>query len=328
MKKQYALFPLLAMVLLILDSRTASFAALEGTELVLKTAVPALFPFFVLSAILVPYSAQYPIPGLASLLGVPSGWDAVFVLGCLGGYPVGAQCVALGYGSKQLRKQDAERMLGFCTNCGPSFLFGIVAASFQNPQFPFALFVIGILSALLTGAYWPGSSETPASKPNIPPVTLPQAVQTGLRSMASVSAWIILGRILLRFMEKYLLFLLPESIRLTAAGFLELTNGCLLLNQFPDRFRFLAASSFTTFGGLCVWMQVKSICAKYGLTAASYLPQKLTQSTVAAALALIYTNTPGIHPVRLAVVIACAVIALFSKKTVEIFKPMVYNGPN
>lgn len=319
MKKGYALFPILAMLALILDSRTASAAASEGVELVLRTAVPALFPFFILSAMLVPYSSLLSVPALSRVLGVPPGWEAVFLLGCIGGYPVGAQCVAQGYSSGQLSRQDAERMLGFCTNCGPSFLFGIVAASFSTLTAPIAIFLIGIFSAILTAAFWPGHPVHTGSKPVISPVSLPQAVQIGLKSMASVSAWIILGKILLRFLDKYLLYYFPVPFRLILTGMLELTNGCLLLSQFPAGVRFFATCCFTTFGGLCVWMQVKSLCAKAGLDAKHYLPQKLTQSAVALCLAGLYSAF------GFAAVFACAGTALLSKKTVEISKTMVYN---
>jgi len=320
MKKRCALFPVLAMVLLILDSRTASVAAAEGIELVLRAALPSLFPFFVLSAMLVPYSSLFSLPALSALLGIPNGWETVFLLGCIGGYPVGAQCVAQGYSAGQLQKQDAERMLGFCTNCGPSFLFGIVASAFSGLGDPIAIFLIGIFSSILTAAFWPGQSQNTCLKPSIRPVSLPQAIQMGLKSMASVSAWIILGKIFLAFLDKYLLHFLPSPMNLTLKGLLELTNGCLLLGEFPEKARLVTACCFTTFGGICVWMQVKSLCAKAGLDAKNYLPQKLTQSTIAASLAVVYISF------GLAAPCICTGIMLLSKKTVEISKSMMYNS--
>lgn len=328
MKKRYAIFPGLAMLCLILDSRTAAEAAAEGVELVLRTALPALFPFFVLSALLVPCSTLFSLPSLSALLGIPAGWESVFLLGCIGGYPVGAQCVAQGYEAGQLRKQDAERMLGFCTNCGPSFLFGIVSAAFSGLIFPLAVFLIGILSAVLTAMFWPGPSAPSGARPVITPVSLPQAVQLGLKSMASVSAWIILGKLLLVFLNKYLFCLFPAPLRLFLTGLLELTNGCLLLSEFPEGIRLIAACCFTAFGGLCVWMQVKSLCSRAGLDGTCYLPQKLTQSCIAVLLALVFTAVQASDQAKLLGLFLCGGIVLLFKKTVEISKTMVYNGSN
>jgi len=321
MKKTNALIPALAMLALILDSHTAAGGAAEGVELVLRTALPALFPFFVLSAMILPGCTKLRFSMLARLLGVPVGWESVFLLGCVGGYPVGAQCVSQGYGSGKLSGKDAERMLGFCTNCGPSFLFGILSGFFSGPLLSLAVYLIGILSAFLTALIWPGEADSSASSPDLAPVTLSDAVQQGLRSMAAVSAWIILGRILLTFLEKYLLGYMPSVLRLVCIGMLELTNGCLMLGSFPEVLRFPAACAMTTFGGLCVWMQVRSICSRAGLSGTTYLPQKLTQTGIALLLSLILAADPG----RLWILFLCTGIGVLSKKTVEISEVMIYN---
>lgn len=324
MKKSNVLIPVFAMMALILDSRTAAAGAREGIELVLRTALPALFPFFVLSAMILPGCTKLRLPLLAKLLGIPPGWESVFVLGCVGGYPVGAQCVSQGYRSGQLAQKDAERMLGFCTNCGPSFLFGILPAFFSGPWNSLLVYGICILSAFLTGLIWPGGSDCSCLPPKIDSVSLSDAVPQGLRSMAAVSAWIILGRTALAFLEKYLLLLFPPLLKLVCIGTLELTNGCLSLGAFPQSLRFPAACAMTSFGGLCVCLQVQSICSQAGLKGTSYLPQKLTQGAIALLLSLILAADPG----RLWLLFLCAGIGILSKKTVEISKSMMYNGSN
>ena len=44
-----------AMLMLILDGRTALTGAAEGIDLCIRTVIPALFPFFVLSPLLMGY---------------------------------------------------------------------------------------------------------------------------------------------------------------------------------------------------------------------------------------------------------------------------------
>lgn len=326
-KHIHILFAVAAALALILDAKTAATAAAEAVQMCLQTAIPSLFPFFVLSGILVPYASGLRIPFLSRLLRIPDGMESVFLLGCVGGYPVGAQCVAQCYASGKLEDSQAQRMVGFCTNCGPSFLFGIVGNAFSDPLAPLSIMLIGICSAILTGAFWPTSASRSSEPPVIPKITLPQAVQQALRSMASVCAWIILGKTVLEFLRKWTLPLVPKETFSLLTGFLELTNGCLELRACASEpIRFLLACGICSFGGFCVALQVMSICQQAKLDPKCYLPEKLLQATIAVLLAVIYLILPFAIPVRLAILGVCSIILpLFAKKTVEIPTKLVYN---
>ena len=285
------IFVSLSMLLLILDSRQVIASASQGIDLCIRTAIPSLVPFFVLSGILVPGISKIRIPALGKALKVPSGWESVFLLSCVGGYPVGAQCIAQGYGSGQLKKDQAQRMLGFCNNCGPSFLFGVVASFFPNPGHVIKIMGISILSAIIAGRIWPGGTDTATDPPQIPPASLLQAVRQAIHSMAGVCAWIILGKIGVHYMDLLLLRYIPEAMGTVLTGILELTNGCFRLGQISDdTIRAYASAFMTSFGGLCVAMQVSSICADAGLSTHSYLPQKFLQASIACILAWIISQ--------------------------------------
>lgn len=316
-----------AMIALILDSKTAIMSTADAVTLCIQTAIPSLFPFFVLSGYLVPYASGLRIPWLQRVLQVPSGCESIFLLGCIGGYPVGTHCTAQSYVSGNLSKQQAERMLGFCTNCGPAFMFGIVAAAFTDPWAPFAAMIIGILSAAVVGALWPCVSESGNSMPDVPAISLPQAVQQALRSMASVCAWIILGKILLVFVQKWVLWLFPQTVNVFLNGLLELTNGCLTLCECENEgLRFLIACVFCSFGGLCVAMQAFAICNQANLNPKHYLPQKALQAGIAAILAAVYWNISVPVPLRMGVITGiCYLVIILCKKTVEISSGLMYN---
>lgn len=308
-----------AMGALIFDSRTAMEAAEAAVELCLRTAVPSLFPFFVLSGMILPHVSGLRIPWLGKLLGIPAGWESIFLLGCLGGYPIGAQCIAQACQSGRLDVENGKRMLGFCTNCGPSFLFGIVAAAFSDPAAPFVICFINLMSAMLVGCLLPTIHQAGDAAPSLPPVSLPQAVRQGTRSMVSVCAWIILGKVVLGFLEKWALMALPSPVRLLIGGLLELTNGCLRLSECGgERLRFVFACVFVSFGGISVAMQAAAICADAGLDSGSYLPQKTLQGALSALLALAYLYFPG------AFLPLCLIMLLLCKKTVEIPGKMMY----
>lgn len=308
MKRINVILTTAALAVLILNSREAARAAAEGVELCLKTAVPSLFPFFVLSAMLVPHCTSLRLPRLGRILGFPKGWESIFILGCVGGYPVGAQCVCQGYTAGALEETDARRMIPLCSNCGPSFLFGIVAVQLGSASRAAWVWVICILSSVFTALILSGR-PTKGESLTLPPISLPQAVQRGCRAMISVCAWIILGKVLISF--------LPAGIFLS--GLLELTNGCLSLSAVNDEgTRFILACLFCSFGGICVAMQVFSLCDDAGLSGRGYLACKILQGALSAVLAHTFLIHPGV-PV---IITTCTVLL---KIAMEKTGHMMYN---
>jgi len=96
---------------MILDTKTAVSGAADGVMLCIRSVIPSLFPFLILSAIMnsVLIGADIPIlNGLLRLCGIPKGAGSLLLLGLLGGYPVGAQAVANAYKRGQLSKESAK----------------------------------------------------------------------------------------------------------------------------------------------------------------------------------------------------------------------------
>ena len=108
-------------------------AAREGLRLCYNVILPSLFPFFVLSALVVDLGlAGYigrALEGLMRpLFRVPGACASAFVLGFVGGYPVGARTALSLYQKGMCTKTEAERLLAFCNNSGPAFILGVVGA--------------------------------------------------------------------------------------------------------------------------------------------------------------------------------------------------------
>ncbi len=294
-----AIFAALAMAVLILDPKTALIGANEGIQLCIGSVVPSLFPFLVLSTVL---SASL---GQLKLLRPLSKWTgapvSLLAVGFLGGYPVGAQAVATGYRKGQLTKRQAHRLLGFCSNCGPSFLFGVVASAFHKKWMPWALWGIHIFSALLVGSLLPGKEDVSVSDTkNV--LSLPQALRNSIAVMAQICGWVVLFRVLLAVLNRWLLRYLPTWTAVLIAGLLELTNGCCdLASISSENLRFLLASVMLSFGGLCVTMQTLSVTEGLGL--GKYLPGKLLQTAISLLLSWLVV-TPRIAPVSLLAIFA------------------------
>lgn len=289
----------LAMLVLILDAKTAQSGALAGIGLCIRSVIPSLFPLFVLSGLLtsgLSGSRLRLLRPVCRLVGIPEGGETLLAVGFLGGYPMGAQCVSQLYQQRQISEKCAKRLLMFCSNAGPAFLFGIAAPQFSSPWAGWALLGIQLLSALLVGLLLPGKEAEPVKPPETS-ASLPEAVNRSVAVMARICGWVVLFRILLAFLEAWLP--ISGTAGVVISGLLELTVGCCNLQKIPQEgLRFVAAAGLLSFGGLCVWLQTASVTGPLGTK--SYILGKLLQMFLAVALALLLVNPTGQIPVVMA----------------------------
>lgn len=266
-------------LLLILDSRTALIGAQTGIELCIYSVIPSIFPFIVLTGVLTPAicGRKHPIlRPISKILGIPTGSEGLFLTGILGGYPTGALAVHQAWQDGQLSKNDALRMLAFCSNAGPAFLFGILGSKFPETWMLWLLWGIHILSAVLVGILLPGKSNEPHSISAVHTPTLTDSVKRSVVSMGYICGWIVLFRVILAFCDRWFLWLLPKAAQVGFYGILELANGCSALDAIPSiGLRFVLCSAMLAFGGICVTMQTASVTGKLGL--GLYLPGKVLQ---------------------------------------------------
>lgn len=272
----------LCMLILILDTKTAISGAADGLSLCIRVLIPSLFPFFILSVLLTDLLAGLStsiLRPLGKLLKIPTGSEAFMLIGILGGYPVGAQTICQARQSGILKSKDANRMLGFCSNVGPAFLFGVVSQQFPDPIHTWILWEILVLSVLLTGLLLPGASTNSVDLKRKPVMTVSQAMERSIKIMGSVCGWAIIFRVVLAFLERWFLWLLPKSAGVTIHLLLELTNGCIMLEQVENlSLRFVLCAAGLSFGGLCVLAQTVSVAGRAGI--GMYLPGKLLQTGI------------------------------------------------
>ena len=268
-----------AVIVLILDTKTAVMGASEGIKLCLEVVIPSLFPFFIASIMLCNSLAGSNIKLLrpiGKLLRIPKGSEVLLLTGLLGGYPVGAQNIALAYQSGRLEHKDATRMIAFSSNAGPAFLFGMGMHLFPNGWICFMIWAIHIISAWIVGVITPGNSRTSAMNAPSKPISLSAAMRKSIIIMASVCGWVVIFRVILAFSQVWFLWILPEAAQYCLHGLMELSNGCCSLTSCESLgMRIVFFCGCISFGGLCVAMQTHSVCD--GLNTKLYLPGKITQ---------------------------------------------------
>ncbi len=288
MQKNYVVggFAVMAMLVLIFDTQTALKGAQDGIALCIQTVIPSLFPFFFISGIvnqsLLGDSGRVLRP-LGRLCGIPAGAEPLLLLGMTGGYPVGAQAVGAAYENGHIQKADAQRMLGFCSNAGPAFIFGIAGSIFENRWLPWLLWAVLILSSLIVGMILPGRSRATCK---ISEKKALRPLEQAMRAMATVCGWVILFRVWILFLSRWILWIIPNEYAILLSGVLELTNGCVEIHKIADpAFQFAALAGLLSFGGLCVGLQTVSVTGK--LNCKTYFIGKLLQALISIILSLI-----------------------------------------
>ena len=281
---------LAALGVLLLCSADTARAVREGLALCAGSVIPALFPFLAVSGLLTALDAG-AAPGrgrmlLARVLGCGPAGAGAFLLGLVGGYPVGARTAAELVRRGELSPAEGARLLTFCNNAGPAFAIGVAGVSvFGSARTGAWLYLLHCAAALLTGLLFCRRPLPVTAMPKrpVPPQTgltgqFLRAVEGAVSAMARVCGFVVFFLVLLRLAEGLIGPLPP-----LAAGVLELTNGILRLT--PDRRGFVTAAALLGWGGLSVHCQTAAVTAGSGISLRLYVPAKAVQAALSAGLA-------------------------------------------
>ena len=225
---------------LLFYSRPVSAAVAQALSLCVRVLLPSLFPFFVLSSLLVSLGVAQRLSPLLErpmrwLFGLPGSCAAAVLLGAVGGYPLGARTAATLYQQRQCSKEDVLRVLGFCNNAGPAFIISAVGGGLLgDTSTGVLLYGLHLLSALLMGILFAGSQRS-VRQSNFSPKTLDrvavipcflQAVTGSLDTFLNVCGFVLIFAVLTCLLRQlsFLAGLGPLAQGLLY-GSLELTPG-------------------------------------------------------------------------------------------------------
>lgn len=284
----------------------------NGLSLAAGQALPALFPFFLASGLLVrsglaqalTHPAARP---LAWLYHLPSSAAPAVILGLTGGYPVGTATTVDLLRQGVLSHDTAARVNAFCNCASPGFCIGLAGLGiFGSARTGAILYGIHILTALLTGLL-----VARQVRPAPEPITLPPsdraptqsfpavfcaAVQQAAATALTVTAFLTVFCVLLRLAQPLLTYL-PYGKALS--GMLELTSGLDALRALPlpSSVKLTLTSFLLGFGGLAVQFQARALAEPAGLSMHGFAACKLLHGAMAAALtALITRISPSALP--------------------------------
>lgn len=243
--------------------------------------------------------------------------SGAFLLGILGGYPVGAKTAISLYEKGKVTKAEAERLLSFCNNSGPAFILGVVGAGiFASSAAGLLLYGAHVAASVLVGLIFRlygdkaiGSAEKSSSYalPVSISETFTQSVKNAFSSTMNICAFVIFFTVVIRLLfltgviTKLSLFLSwllrdlglqQELIESILTGLIEMTSGVWSLRDMASSLgtRLSMAAFILGWAGLSVHCQVLSFIGSSGLSTRTYFFGKLLHGGFSAALIYILSR--------------------------------------
>lgn len=292
-------------------------AAKNGLTLCLNVIIPSLFPFFVLSTLIVQlgisrYFGRVLEPVMRPLFNVGGACSTAFVLGFIGGYPVGAKTVIALYENGSCSKTEAERLLSFCNNSGPAFIFGVVGAGvFSSSLIGLLLYLAHTVASVCVGLIFRGWGKKAESnsKTRLPEIAVKRftsafidSVKSAFSTTINICGFVIFFTVFIKLL--FLSGILPLVASAIGAifaplgfdevwaerlltGIIELTSGVWTLQGAAGELsRSMAMAAFMLgWAGLSIHCQVLSFIGDSGLSVKTYIYGKIIQATLSAVFA-------------------------------------------
>lgn len=303
---------LILLISLITMSETCLEGARAGLMLWFNTLLPTLFPFFVVTRLIIeldicPHSLHAAYPLFAGLIA---------------GYPTGALTCSEMNLKGYISTPSAQCLLAACNNASPAFLISYAACSclgmHDNRYIIWASVILGSLTtsalcyifvyhrknpsceAAESSTYntcntdVTGHTEYAGSTPVAPVRNLIQIIEDTI--MRSFEVLVMIGGYVILFsIFAYLLMLLPipESMTAILSGILEITTGCGRLascNDIPLYIKSTATAVLSGFGGISAILQTNSAIKDSQLSITQYVIHKIICGIISGILCYIFIS--------------------------------------
>lgn len=144
---------------IILNPSLSLESAKDGILIWVNVLLPSLFPFFIISEILINFGfvdfvGKLLKPLMKPLFNVPGEGAFPLTMSMLSGYPVGAKLTSRLREEKLITKEEGNRLICFCSTSGPLFMLGAVSISMLGDSKLAPLIIIPhYVSLLLIGLF-------------------------------------------------------------------------------------------------------------------------------------------------------------------------------
>lgn len=294
----------LLFISMLLSPRAVFSGAEDGLLLWFQIVFPTLFPFMLVSALMMAGGGLSVISGLfGNVLGrifATSGNGAFAVLtGFLCGYPMGAKVTADLLRSGRITRNEGCYLLSFCNNTSPAFIMNFIiwkTLGRDELTVPSLLILFGVpvlLSFLFRRFYLHGEKRFRSPEKNnrragntLDFAAFDSCMMDSFEGIVKVGGYIISFSILIALLGEFSDIAFFKAVLPS----LEITNGIVMLHKgiADPALSYPLIMGLTSFGGFCSVAQTNCMLRGTGISIFPYIAQKLAASLAASSLAYLY----------------------------------------
>ncbi len=301
--KRSGYVPLILAVLFVLFPKISITAAKEGLDVWAGAVFPSLFPFAVLSSMLVSLGMLkwigrlfYP---MTAHMHLPMASSQAIVAGMLSGYPVGAMLTRNLYIDKKISRNDVELTALASSVCSPMFIIGTLGTGMlQSTGAGVTVLAANYLSYAIIiyiyGVIWKKKCKNEVysrhkddNNDDIGFVTaLKRSVDGAASALISVCGYIVLFFVITGLIE---CIHLPEGVVTVLSAVLEISGGCAKISgaELSMSVKTALSAFAASWGGVCVLMQISGFISDCGVKSGSFFLLKLIHGLLSALIAFI-----------------------------------------
>ena len=291
-KLSFAVTVICALLLVIKYPDVIRNSAYSGLILCAKTIVPTLFPFMILSDLLLALSPNtgtgFFSKACEKLFGIGAACTVAIVCGMICGFPIGAICTKALYDSGAIDKKDAESLLATATV--PSFAFvisGIGEGMLGSVKLGIYLWLSCILAAITVGILFRGrEKKIPiVRKMKKEPFKITASIKKSGACAVGISSFIIFFSVIIGVLNE---LIRNEYVITALSAILEISNASnavILSVAIPFYAKIPILGFALGFSGLSVMMQVMGVVSDSGIGCKTYLLRKAVQGVICSMLA-------------------------------------------
>lgn len=256
----------------VLINKTLIFTTISySLNIWVNTLIPSMFPFFIISDILINYQITSYIPKplkkiFSKIFNTSEEIISIFFLSLLSGFPSSARNIRTIYDKKLITTKEATLALAFTHFANPLFVLSTVAVLFLgNEKYGYLILISHYLGNIIIGILLRNHNTTFNTNYNLSInksqsfstiliKAIKSSIDTLLLILGTLTCFLIVSSLIINKINvsSYLASLIK--------GILEMTMGLKSISilTIPDIYKVVISTMFISFGGLAVHMQVIS----------------------------------------------------------------------
>lgn len=300
------------MLCLMLDAPTVIESMKGGLYLLAHTMIPALFPFMVVSEVIVRSGVGERMTRplcrvIGPLLGLNEAAGSALLLGFLCGFPVGSRAAAGYYRAGRLTMRQFVHVVCMCNVPSSAFLVSAVGLClFGTERMGWTLVLLSLIASLGVGVFFrfllPNVGDwtrcrPPATSGNaVDGPLLPASIASAAGGMLQVCATVLLFCTLMGALSHLCQVLMLGGVwRAVLAGVLELSTGvCAAAGLNSATLSPVLCAAMVGWAGLSVHCQIFAVCQGCPLSRGWFFLSRTLQAGLCALMMAVWTRMGGL----------------------------------